>query len=640
LLVFWVEYTEIVASGPDLAAMSLPLAVVFALMVLILGNRIIKGWRPGAAMTQQELLTVYSMTAVGVGIGGIGMMQFLTPMLVGWRYFSTPENGWHRRWHQFVPHWAMPDRSVVPDYYAGRSSFFTPEHLAGWAGAIAVWSGFILTMLICFYCLSTLLRRQWVEQERLSFPIAQIPMEITRNGGETPIWRNRLLWAGFLLPVVLESMATIHFSLLPSMPYIPLKPEGSLQLETYINQRPWNAIGYTPMAFYPFAIGITYLLPLDVSFSCWFFHLLTKWENVAATAIGLRDAGAGAALARLPYSSEQAVGAWIGLALLSMRLAMPSLAASWRKAFTGKSQIDDSAEPLSYRTAYIGLILTSALLVAFGVALGLSLCVSLLFWALYLLFALAATRVRAEAGLAWGPGNDVWQGAHTVLVNMGGTQSFTPHELTALSLTRWFDTDMRCLSQPAQMEAMKLANPAEGPGGTQPITNARRLSWALLAAAVVGIAAAWVSCLGIYYHYGAASAAVNDWRTGQGHYPFDALQGWLSNPKPPDAYRSAAAVFGLIAVLLLGKLRMQFVWWPLHPIGYAVGNTDIMMWLWCPTLIGWLCKVLILRYGGAGIYRRLLPFFLGLILGDYAASGFWALIFLALGHAGYRTFPI
>ena len=90
----------------------------------------------------------------------------------------------------------------------------------------------------------------------------------------------------------------------------------------------------------------------------------------------------------------------------------------------------------------------------------------------------------------------------------------------------------------------------------------------------------------------------------------------------------------------LSVLRTRFVWWPLHPIGYAVGNTDTMTWIWFPTLLGWLFKTLILRYGGINLYRSALPFFLGLVLGDYAISGLWALFFLATGLPGYRTFPI
>ena len=32
--------------------------------------------------------------------------------------------------------------------------------------------------------------------------------------------------------------------------------------------------------------------------------------------------------------------------------------------------------------------------------------------------------------------------------------------------------------------------------------------------------------------------------------------------------------------------------------------------------IGWLLKILILRYGGARLFRQVTPFFLGLIVGD------------------------
>ena len=56
ILDFWLQYTEIVAAGPDLAAMSLPMAVLFALLVLIGINLGIKKFRPRMALTQAELL--------------------------------------------------------------------------------------------------------------------------------------------------------------------------------------------------------------------------------------------------------------------------------------------------------------------------------------------------------------------------------------------------------------------------------------------------------------------------------------------------------------------------------------------------------------------------------------------------------
>ncbi len=631
VLIFWLEYTESVALGPDLAGMSLPMAVVFALLVLVAVNLIVKQIAPQRALSQAELLFIYAMTSVAFWIGGLGMMQFLHPALVGYRYFATSANHWESWWH-FLPSWAVPDPSVVADYYAGRSSLLT--HLGGWTQAIAVWTAFIFVLLLCMYCINTLMRRQWVEREKLIFPIVIIPLEITKNGGDAPLWRNRLFWAGAAAAALLETLATIHYTLLPTFPYLPIKPnEPNFDLGQWALNSPWNAIGYTHIAFYPLVVGLTFLLSLDVSFSCWFFYLFSKLENVAATAFGFRDPGAGGALNRIPYTNEQALGAFIGIALFSLYFARPHLAATWRKAFRNDPLVDDSDEPMAYRTAYGGLFACSLLLVGFGVALGLSWGLSLLFWALFLLLALTFTRIRAEAGLPWGhepPG-----AVHTNLVNMGGTLSFREQDMAAFSLLRWVDADWRCLPQPGELEAMKLAASAE----PRPM-NPRHLTFAVLVAIVVGTLAAWFSCLGLYYHYGAASAHLEPWRTAQGHYAFDELQGWMNNPKPPDPARIGGGIAGLALVSVLALLRARFSWWPLHPIGYAVGNTDTMTWIWFPVLLGWLVKMLVLRYGGIKAYRQALPLFLGLVLGDYVVSCLWALFFLFTGHPGYRTFPI
>ena len=633
LLIFWLEYTEIVSSGPDLAAMSLPMAVLFALLVLIGVNLLVKRFNPRKALTQAELMFIYTMNTVAIYIGGIGMMQFLTPALVGWKHFATKENKWEN-WFQYIPGWAVPDPSVVEGYYKGKTSFFTAETMTAWTGPILIWTGFIFTLLFCFYCIATLLRRQWVDRERLIFPIVQIPLEITRDGGSTPLWTNRLFWGGVLLPCVLETMAVIHFTMVPTFPLpVHIKPDSTLDLGQYVTTSPWNSIGYTTTAFYPLVIGLTYLLSLDVSFSCWFFYLFTKVQSVGATAFGFRDPGAGPTLANMPYIAEQGVGAFVGLAVFSLWLARPHLAAAWRTAFRKSGEVDDSDEPMTYRAAYVGLIASSLLLVGFGVALGLTLALSLTFWGLLLLLAVTFTRIRAEAGLPWGQGP--WGNAHGTMISFAGSRSFSAHELTAFSFTRWFDADWRCLSMPAQMEAMKI-----GDATTPRPMNPRHLTAAILVAIVVGSLAAWGSCLGIYYHYGADNATMNGWRTGQGHYPYDELQGWLNSAKPTDSARITASLVGMAVVLLLGLLRTRFTWWPLHPIGYAVGSTDTMTWIWFPVLLGWLVKVLILRYGGVKVYRQALPFFIGLVLGDYTISCLWALYFLASGHAGYRTFPI
>jgi hypothetical protein len=53
--------------------------------------------------------------------------------------------------------------------------------------------------------------------------------------------------------------------------------------------------------------------------------------------------------------------------------------------------------------------------------------------------------------------------------------------------------------------------------------------------------------------------------------------------------------------------------------------------LWLPIFVSWLAKVLILRYGGLRGYRRALPFFLGLILGEFFVGFLRSLLDLAFG---------
>jgi len=45
-----------------------------------------------------------------------------------------------------------------------------------------------------------------------------------------------------------------------------------------------------------------------------------------------------------------------------------------------------------------------------------------------------------------------------------------------------------------------------------------------------------------------------------------------------------------------------------------------------PFFIAWLTKTLVLRYGGMRLYRRSLPLFLGLIMGDLLNGAFYTLM--------------
>ena len=82
---------------------------------------------------------------------------------------------------------------------------------------------------------------------------------------------------------------------------------------------------------------------------------------------------------------------------------------------------------------------------------------------------------------------------------------------------------------------------------------------------------------------------------------------------------------GFILVLLLRGMRSQFLWWPFHPAGYALAVSYAMDYFWFCFFVAWVAKSLLVRFGGMRSYNSAIPFFLGLILGDYIVGSLWAL---------------
>jgi len=255
-------------------------------------------------------------------------------------------------------------------------------------------------------------------------------------------------------------------------------------------------------------------------------------------------------------------------------------------------------------------------LVLFAVMGGMRLWVALIFYAVALSYWLAATRIRAESGNAWLFGPEV--DANRLMTTTLGTGFYLPGDLTMMAFLRSVSSfDLRCITMPHELDGFKMADGL----GIPP----RRLVLPMALAVIVGAVATFWIALAIWYQFGAL-AKTDSWRTLQGRAPFDTLAGFLSTPGKPDLSGSLAVVAGFAITGLLSFLRMRLPAWPFHPIGYALANTPTMASTWVPFLIAWLCKSLVLRYGGMQLYRRSLPFFLGLILGDFLNGGFWTLL--------------
>jgi hypothetical protein len=611
---WWLQYTECVSEGTDMAGISYVLPALFFLFLLVAANRVAPARRV-KPLSQGELLTVFVMLSAGLTIGGPGGMQHLVVALASIQWYAGP-----RRWEwarPFLPSWLFPEQEALRGFFRGEAPAVPWQ---AWLVPGIAWGVFILVLVFVMLCLASLLRRQWTDHERLAYPLVALPLAMTRDGGELLFARSRLFWTAALLTLAIESLNSLSY-LYPAVPSLPVKP---VELQSYATERPWSAIGYFCVAFYPLVLGIGYLISLEILFSYAFFYLLTKAQLVGCAALGWSDSGS----QQLPYLSEQGAGAWVALALAALWMARRQLALAVRRACA--SGRDDPDEPAPYRTALLGVVGGLLFLGLFCRAAGMSFAVAIGVLGIYLLFALAAARIRAEAGTAWlfSPATN----PPALLVAGMGTEQLGVSNLVGLAWLQWFMLNTESVAMPYHLEGFRLGDGArlQRPG----------LFRAMLLASVVGIAAAFWALLSLYYHYGAATAKVNDWRTAMGSVPWERLTAWVQGPRGMNGAALQAAAAGMLVVAVLTALRLRFLWWPLHPIGYAAANTWTMAWLWFPCLLMWVLKGLILRYGGLRLYRRWLPFFLGLILGDYLAGALWAILGAALDIKIYRIFVI
>ena len=606
---YWIvqKQTWACLGPPD--TLSLFYNVIFILLLLILFNLLFLKFLPSFALTQGELLVVYTMLSIATAIGGIDLMQLLPPIMGHAFWFATPENEWKELFWQYIPRWlTVSDKSVLRGYYEGDSTLYTVSHIKSWLIPALWWSGFLFALFFVMLCINVILRKQWTENEKLTYPIIQLPLEMTKEGGAKSFFFNRFLLIGFAVAGGIDLINGLHY-FYPTIPIIPVSRTGiswgdTFEIGHFFTEKPFSAIGWTPLCFYPFAIGVVFLMPLDLSFSCWFFYFFRKVQLISGSLFGFQS------LPQFPYLKPQASGAYIGLCMIALFQSRKYIISILKKAFFGGANIDDTSEAMRYRWAVFGLIGGMALLVFFSSKAGMSVWVALIYFVIYFIISITMTRMRAELGP---PAHELeYGGPNEVMTNFIGTRKLGAKNLTVFSLYLFFNRCYRSHPMPHQLEGFKLA---ERTG-----CDNRKLSFAMLLASAVGILALFWAMLSVGYR---VDGAPGDWAAWGS---FGRLKGWLYYPRGSDSPAIIFTGIGFLLTLLLSALRMRFIWWRLHPVAYPLATSWTMNMLWFSVLLSWAIKAIILKYGGIKAYRKALPLFLGLILGEFIVGGLWNII--------------
>lgn len=600
VLALWVVEAELIWYSGHSTAISLFYHVTIVIFLLGLLNLLIKKKKPGWALTPPELLTIYMMLSIAATFCSHDMMQIMIPMLTFPAYNANPQNRWDEIVMPFLKDWAIViDREAIVGCATGNATIYKLSIFLAWVKPLLFWGFFLFVLTMALLFLNVFFRYPWTERERLSFPVIQIP--ILLSTALSSLLKSKLFWLAFIITALIDIINGLNF-LYPAVPSIPII--DIFLLGDYFIDRPWNVIGFVTISLYPFCIGLAYFLPTDLLFSCWFFYIFYKLQMVLGSALGVTE------LPGFPFPVEQGAGGYFAVAFLTLWLARKHLRAVFRTILGRPSGIDDSMEPMKYRTAFIGFLVCMAILVFCGIKLGGTLAMMFLFFVIFFLYSVAIARIRAELGP---PAHDLhFMGPDMVLHNAIGTKAAGEGNIAAFSLFFWFNRAYRAHFSAHSMEGFKLAQ--------QNKILSKSIMKAMLIAIVIGILCGFWAMLHAIYIHGYSGKPAGDAFSQEA---WNRMASWLSTPQKPNYGATSAIGFGFIFSLILGFLRTKFTWWAWHPVGYAISSSWSMDQLWFCLFLAWLAKGIITRYGGAPAYRKSLPLFVGLAMGEFVIGSFW-----------------
>ena len=308
-------------------------------------NALLRRFANPLALGRRELIVVYIMMIVASAIPTMGLSEYLLTIITGAQYFATPENEWGLHILPYLPQWMVPqDPNAVKWFFEGAPSGGGVPWEA-WVEPLCYWALLIIALYLVMISSMVILRRQWVDRERLIYPLVQVPLQMAENKrGEAlgPFFKSPIMWAGFVLPVFVSSCNALHAYL----NYIP-----AIQLVSSVPIFR-NAVGLIFRLSFPM-VGFSYLINLDIAFSLWFFNTIAKLIRGGLSVLGVGSTeklgiyGA----ASEPILAHQGQGALMVLVFFGLWVGREHLGDVVRKAFKGDDSVDDSGEMLSYRAA-------------------------------------------------------------------------------------------------------------------------------------------------------------------------------------------------------------------------------------------------------------------------------------------------
>jgi len=596
--------------------------LLFALAALV--QTVLWKMRSRFRLTAAEIITVYSMMIIASAICTQGLIAYLIPLPTGPFYYASPENRWASVLLADYPQWAGPTGSavgapVIRYLYEGLPYGRAIPWMA-WLPMVAAWAPLVLALYLVMIAMMVIIRRQWVENERLTYSLTQLPLELAGagSGGFAAILANKVFWLGMALPVVFGVLKGLHFYF-PGVPTLNqsfglsvFRQQVSLQFELS-----WALLGFF------------YMVTREATLSLWFFNRLYFTVGGILGILGIKGAEVMgvAGGSKEPYFIHLGTGAFVALVIASLWVGRGHLRHVW-EAVRGRADgpVEAGAgEIMSFRAAFWTIVVGLMFMGWWLVQSGLSVVAAVLMLALAFIFFVGITRVVAECGFAAATSP---KDAPNMVISWLGSANMGPSGVIAAGLAHVWCTDNRNFVMCSVANSLKAAD----------VVHSKRhlMLWAYLIAIVVAFASSfWLT---LHRAYTQGGVTMNAWYFNHGvNFTYEYLAEKANNPKGPAWYGLGLAAAGALAYQALALMRFRYPSWPFHPVGFAIGSVWMMDSIWFTCFLSWLTKSLILRYGGNRLYTFLRPAFLGLICGQFTINALWLVVDQITGTTGNKV---
>lgn len=596
----------------------------FVFIIVILINPLLRHLFRGLIqpLGRAELMSMTAALMVTAGVSTFGLAQVLVPMIAApynpeW---NVPQSGWEQ---QLLPNLRrelyITDPEAITVYRQGIAQ--SPpqtaplhrhvEHYRSviqripwklWLKPLMYWMVFVGGCYGIFWSLTYLVIGQWSQREKLIFPLAKLPLALLPEQADTrtlpQVMRSGLFWGGFCFSFLLLAYNAASFA-----QWIPLEKlalgMSSGQFSLLVKDSVFGGLAGGVAFIVTFTcIGIAFLLPLEISFSIWFYFWFGRLTVLVLIWLGhgqnFRDFPSDWTWTGNPVTTQG-----MGALLLFSGLVFYRAMRGYFSALTTRGGA--TLLPL------MGFVVSTTVVIAWICWNHVPLLGSVVLVAFIILFTIGLMRVVAETGVFWHQTNAGFFHFYKML----GAVKLIPAAIVAplIPIYAILFFDIKTFIAPNVVNAAELQRVVR--------TSRLRFHVNIVVSVVASVAVSIGHLIMLAYVRGAQQ--MNNWFFSVGPRSYmdkAARTTTMAFEFEPGAF--AWFTSGAVWVALSMYLRQSMFWIP-HPIGFIMNINPLIQYLWFSFFIGWLIKKIVVRYGGKASFEVVRLIMLGLIFGELLA---------------------